>query len=351
MASPDPQMQTERMERAIAALAAGEYKVTALEPGTWNVVNGDKVPYIVTHQTCECKDFESIGKLGIRCKHICAIHILFPKGAKHTMEQALSPITGWTRLYHPAGVQVTIPIPLEKPISPETAQSALNSVSSLLDAGWLVDAPGLEEGEQKQEVVSVSRRESKDGTPIVAFYLAHPKTVKKFLHAYLNNQEDVLAFEAATGLRLNAIPIWPGERDIDRDHREANKYIVPLSRPIHIVWAINPKWQMWSAEGGKATGAIEPHKRILVRYDGAQAPAPKSSGTSPLVRQYADGALVNGDANEQAAYDAFVKTSNGAKPESKESLKTWVAANRHLVNFNNQPTPNRGATQPQTTAA
>ncbi len=344
MASPDPHMQTERMERAIAALAAGEYKVAALEPGAWSVINGDKVPYRVTHQVCECKDFENIGKLGIRCKHICAIHILFPQGAKQAMEQTLSPITGWTRLYHPAGVQVTLPIPLEKPISPETAQSALTSVSSLLDAGWLVEAPGLEEGEQKQEVVSVSRRESKDNTPIVAFYLAHPKTLKKFLHAYLNTQEDVLAFEAATGLRLNAIPLWPGERDIDKDHREAGKYIVPLPHPIHIVWAINPKWQQWSAEGGKATGAIEPHKRILVRYDVAQAPTPKSSGTSPLVRQYADGALVNGDANEQAAYDAFVKNSSGAKPESKETLKTWVAANRHLVNFNNQP-------KPQTTAA
>jgi hypothetical protein len=201
MTNPDLQMQTERMERAIAALAAGEYKVTALEPGAWSVINGDNVPYRVTHQTCECKDFENIGKHGIRCKHICAIHILFPQapekttpaqGAKQAMEQTLSPITGWTRLYHPAGVQVTIPIPLEKPISPETAQSALTSVSSLLDAGWLVDAPGLEEGEQKQEVVSVSRRESKDNTPIVAFYLAHPKTLKKFLHAYRAKRSTLL---------------------------------------------------------------------------------------------------------------------------------------------------------------
>jgi len=75
----EQQMQDERMQRAIAALAAGEYKVSALEPGVWNVVNGDNVPYPtgvlryrVTHQTCECKDFENTGKLGIRCKHICA---------------------------------------------------------------------------------------------------------------------------------------------------------------------------------------------------------------------------------------------------------------------------------------
>jgi len=334
MAIPDPHLQSERTERAITALAAGEYKVTPLEPGAWSVVNGDKVPYRVTHNTCECMDFQNTSKLGIRCKHIEAIHILFPQipGGKQAMEHPNNPITGWTRLYHPAGVQVTIPIPLDNPVSTDAAQCALTSVNALLDAGWLVDAPGLEEGEQKQEVVSVSRRESKDGTPIVAFYLAHPRTLKKFLHAYLNHEEEVQTFENATGIRLGSIPLWPGERDIDKDHKEAGKYIVQLPRPIHIVWATNPKWQQWSAEGGKASGVIEPHKRILVRYDAAQPAAPKPA-TGALSRAYQDGALVNGDANEQAAYDAFVKNS-GAKPASKESLKTWVSANRHLVNFN-----------------
>jgi len=250
------------------------------------------------------------------------------------MEQSTSnTITGWTRMYHPAGIQVTIPIPMDNPVTAEAAQCALASVNALLDAGWLVDAPGLEDGEQKQEVISVSHRKSKDGTAIVAFYLAHPKTLKKFLHTYLNQAEDLQAFEAATGLRLDSIPTWPGERDIDKDHKEAGKYIVQLPRPIHVVWAINPKWQQWSAEGGKSSGVIEPHKRILVRYDVAQTQIARPIA-SPLTRSYADGALVNGDANEQAAYDAFVKTSGGAKPASKESLKTWVSANRHLVSFN-----------------
>ena len=250
------------------------------------------------------------------------------------MEPTLTPITGWTRLYHPAGVQVTIPIPLDAPLGADAAHLALASVSTLLDAGWTVEAPGLEEGEQKQEVVSVSRRESKDRTPVVAFYLSHPKTVKKFLHHYLNKTEDVQAFEAATGLKLESIPCWMGERDIDRDHREAGKYIIPLARSIHLVWTVNPKWEQWSAEGGKATGAIEPHKRILVRYDAPpSAPAAKPV-TGPLARQYTDGTLVNGDVNEQAAYDAYLKHNNAAKPASKETLKTWVAANRALVAFN-----------------
>ena len=41
------------------------------------------------------------------------------------METTLNtPITGWTRLYHPAGVQVTIPIPLDVPIGADAAQAA-----------------------------------------------------------------------------------------------------------------------------------------------------------------------------------------------------------------------------------
>ena len=317
--------QNERTQRAIAALAAGEYKVTALETGYWSVVNGDNVPYRVSHETCECKDFANTFQLGLRCKHIEAIRILFPQGGHSSMnDNTPNPITGWTRLYHPAGAQVTVPILLDKPLSAANAQVMLDSVSAMLDAGWQVNAPGLEEGEQKQEVVSVSRREAKDGTPIIAFYLAHPKTVKKFLHSYLNKQEDVLAFEVATGLKLNAIPIWPGERDVDKDNKDSGKYIVPLPQPLNIVWEVNPKWQAWSAEGGKATGAIEPHKRILVRYDVAtpKAPAPATGG---LVRQYKDGSRVNGDSAEQVAFDAYLKAV-GQSPENLESLRLWYRA-------------------------
>lgn len=245
---------------------------------------------------------------------------------------------GWVKLFTATGAQVTLAVPMDGSVLPfESAAAALKSVENLLAAGWLVDAPGLEEGEQKQEVVSVSRREGKDGVPIVAFYLAHPKTVKKFLHCYLNTEDDVRAFEAATGLRLDAVPCWPGERDIDKDHREAGKYIVPLPRPVNLVWAINPKWQNWSAEGGKATGAIEPHKRILVRYDVPAAPARPATGAlkaetaaQTVARMYGDGTQVKDDPQVQVVYDAFVK-ARGQVPQSADGLKGWYAANKASV--------------------
>ncbi|MDX9993100.1 MAG: SWIM zinc finger family protein [Anaerolineales bacterium] len=324
----DTSKQDERFERARAALANGEYKITPLEDGVWSIINGDNTPYRVTPQTCECKDFQHNEKHGVMCKHICAIHILFPEGGQSKMNEPTTPnpVTGWTRLYHSSGAQVTLPIAYT------AAGNMYAQVDAYLGAGFQVNAPGLEEGEQKQGVVSVSRRESKDSTPIVAFYLAHPKTVKKFLHAYLNNQEDVLAFEAATGLRLDAIPLWPGERDIDKDSRQADEYIIPLPHPVNIVWEVNPKWQTWSAEGGKSSGALEPHKRILVRYDAVAAkpvtgPLPALPGdpkpaSGALVRKYQDGTLCKDDPAERVAFDAYTKANNNS-PASLEALRAW----------------------------
>jgi hypothetical protein len=327
----DTGKQNERYARARAALANGEYKITPLDDGVWSIINGDNTPYRATHQTCECKDFAHNAKHSVMCKHICAIHILFPQtqgGQSKMNDTTPNPITGWTRLFHPSGAQVTLPIVYA------TASNMFGQVDAYLGAGFQVNAPGLEEGEQKQEVVSVSRREGKDSTPIVAFYLAHPKTVKKFLHSYLNNQEDVLAFETATGLKLDSIPLWAGERDIDKDSRQADEYIIPLPRPINLVWEVNPKWQTWSTEGGKSTGAIEPHKRILVRYDATgikPVNAPLSTPATPgdpkpaagaLVRKYQDGTSCKDDPAERVAFDAYIKANNNS-PASLEALRAW----------------------------
>lgn len=331
----DTRKQEERYERARAALASGEYKVTLLDEGAWSVVNGDNVHYRVTHETCECQDYQHHAQAGVKCKHICAIHILFPQskqgGQSKMNESNTTPLTGWTRLYHPSGAQVTLPVTYG------VAGLMYAQVDAYLSAGFQVNAPGLEEGEQKQEVVSVSRRESSDGTPIVAFYLAHPKTVKKFLHAYLNRPEDIAAFEAATGLKLDAIPTWPGERDIDKDNRQSGDYIIQLPRPINLVWEVNPKWQTWSAEGGKSTGAIEPHKRILVRYDAASKPvtaplnpAPEPASPAPTngepVRKYLDNTLCKDDPAERVAFDAYVSKVRQT-PASLESLRAWYRVN------------------------
>lgn len=270
---------------------------------------------------------------------------------------------GWVKLYTEHGALVTLAIPLDGSVTTiETAAAARLSVENFLAAGWLVEAPGLEEGEQKQEVVSVSRRKAKDCFGIVAFYLAHPKTVKKFMHVYLNTQEDVHAFESATGLRLDALPIWPAKSDIQKDDDEAAKYIIPLPRPIDLIWELNPKWHQWNTEGGKEADAQEPRKRLLVRYGvpapvnaptyaeptyaspasaapatGALKAVPAVTGAeaapaAPAPRRYGDGVLVTTDPKVFAIFDAFV-THRGQAPMSAEGLKGWYAANKALVSL------------------
>ena len=249
------------------------------------------------------------------------------------MDATSNTTTGWVKLYHPCGSQVTLPVPVPEQLTvDERVAAALMMVTAYLNTGFLVSAPGLEDGEQKKEVAFVSRRAGKDETPIVAFYVDHPKVFKKSLHVYLNKAEDVEAFEAATGLKLLDIPLWEGERDIDRDHKSAARYILPIPRPISLIYEVSEKWNRWIAENGKAAGEIEPHKLLLVRYEAAQPATKPGTGplTMPVIRKYADGT----DANPAAfaIYDAYLAQRKAA-PLSADGLKAWYSnpANKALV--------------------
>ena len=326
------QMQQERTERARAGLTKGEFKFSSADSG-WQVVNGDGKQYAVSLSTCTCQDFtDRAAALGLRCKHIEAAHILFstPISGGY-MENNATQVTGWIKLYHPSGAQVTLPVPMLARVSTEQALDLLGSVSEYLNAGFLVNAPGLEDGELAEEVNAVARREAKDETPIIDFYSSNTKLLKKFMHVYMNAEQDVTAFEDAAGIQVSALPVYEGALAIARDDNKARKYIVNLPRPLRLIWKLSPKWEEWKASGGEGN---EPHKRMLVRYEtGASAPAPSTVSTALAAnRSYLDGTHVNGDLNEQAAYDAF-KKANGKDPASKITLKTWTQANKHLVEF------------------
>jgi len=211
-------------------------------------------------------------------------------------------------------------------LSAEQAVEMLASVSAYLDAGFLVSAPGLEDGELVEEISAVARREAKDETAIIDFYSSNTKLLKKFMHAYLNNEQDLAAFEAATGLKVDSLAVYDGALAIARDDNKAGKYVVNLPRPIKIIWKLSPKWEEWKAAGGEGN---EPHKRLLVRYDTGTS-IPVVAEGAPIIRKYADGS----DANPAAytIYDAYLNQRKAA-PLSAEGLKAWYAnpANKVLV--------------------
>ena len=260
------------------------------------------------------------------------------------MESNTTQINGWIKLYHPSGAQVSLPLPVLSRLTTQQALDVLGSVSEYLNVGFLVNAPDLEDGELIEEVNAVARREAKDETPIIDFYSSNMKLLKKFMHVYLNTEQDVAAFEEASGLKLAALPVYDGALAIARDDNKARKYIVSLPRPLKLVWKLSPKWEEWKAAGGEGN---EPHKRMLVRYEtglpavkGEPVPSPVSTALA-VTRSYLDGTQVNGDLNEQAAYDAF-KKANGKDPASKAALKTWTQTHKHLVEFPT-PTPEKQA--------
>jgi hypothetical protein len=200
-----------------------------------------------------------------------------------------------THLYHPSGAKVDIPIDLEVGLSPERASNLRISVDALLAAGFAVNMPGLDDGELVDEVTSVARRASGDGVSIVAFYKAHPKLVKKFIHEYLDTPEQIADFESATGLKLNNIPVFDGDKDITKDNRAAGKYIVPLARPVKVVYKISDRWKRWNEEGGQGQ---QPHKFELLRY--------MSNGNAPQAWTNIAPAMTYQEARE-------VLTPNGSK--------------------------------------
>jgi hypothetical protein len=335
------QMQQERNARARAGLAKGEFKFSSSGSG-WLVVNGHGKEYAVSLRTCTCQDFSDRGaSLGLRCKHIEAARILFfnPQQALEKITPAqggsmdssnTTQVTGWLKLYHPSGAQVSLPVPLLARLTTQQAMDVLGSVSEYLNVGFLVNAPGLEDGELIEEVNGVARREAKDETPIIDFYSSNMKLLKKFMHVYLNTKQDLAGFEEATGLKVAALPVYDEALAIARDDNKARKYIVNLPRPIKLVWKLSPKWEEWKAAGGEGN---EPHKRMLTRYETELPAVPSPVSTALAVtRSYLDGTHVNGDLNEQAAYDAFTK-ANSKNPASKAALKTWTQANKHLVEF------------------
>lgn len=164
-------------------------------------------------------------------------------------------LSGWTKLYHPRGPQVTLPVPCND------YAAALEAVGLALDAGWLVQAPGLEEGEEKQVGWVLRGGFERDGqiTPFVLLYAASEQLTWSFLKVYLNTEADVAAFEYASKVKLKDLPDYVGNDKPQRGaSAKSDKYIVP-TRHFGVVFKKNPKHDQ--SEEGKMKPA-----RLFVRW-------------------------------------------------------------------------------------
>jgi hypothetical protein len=271
-----PIEQLKRQQSAETAMAHGQWSILDMRGG-WKVKTPSDTYSILPlpdgRWACSCPDYERYGRFGLDCKHICGLRIYlkersaprrqkpFQKGDVH-MDTDFLRETGWVKLFHPSSALVTIPLRLDKPILVAEAQALMESVTSLLLAGFSVDAPGLEEGEHVEEIGFVVRRSkaNADGTetPVVDLYPAGGNF--RLLGKYLNNAADIQACEVACGVALNSLPLYEGDNSVERGKNpKMDKFIVALQRPVKVIWKLNPKYE---GEQDKRNP-----KRLFVRWD------------------------------------------------------------------------------------
>jgi len=253
-----PTEQLKRQHSADIAMANRQWMILDVRGG-WQVKTPTNL-YTITptpeHLICSCPDYQRYGALGIQCKHICGLMIHLEEGGMPRLQKPIQKgdvrmnteflkESGWVKLFHPSSAQVTIPLRLDKPILVTEAQALMESVTSLLQAGFSVDAPGLEKGEHVEEIGFVVRRSkaNADGTetPVVDLYPSRGNF--RQLGKYLNNEGDIQAFESAYGLALSGLPLYEGDNSIERGKNpKLDKYVIALKHPVKVVWKLNPKY-------------------------------------------------------------------------------------------------------------
>ena len=186
------------------------------------------------------------------------------------------PTSGFTKLYHPRGCCVTIPVPTD-PVE------AFTHIDRCINAGWLVIAPGLEEGEVKEEVGYVLRGSIEhDGeiTPTLLLYSTNEGHSFSFLKVYLNNLADIQAFEHAAGMRLNDFPEYAGNDKPERGKSsKLDQFIVRVRKPFGVVLKSNPKYHENDRAAAVGRGEIyKVARRLFVRW-ADQAPKQAEQST------------------------------------------------------------------------
>jgi hypothetical protein len=270
-----PTQQVKRRQSAEKALSNHLWTIFDV-PGGW-LVRTPNDTYTITPcadggLSCSCPDHQRYGPYGLDCKHIIGLLILLedggvlrisslPQKGTNKMTTDTPKECGWVRLYHPSAAQVTIPLHLDNPISETDARTLLASVANLITAGFAVDAPGLEDGEHIEEIGFIVRRSkaNTDGseTPVVDLYPLHGNF--RLLGKYMNNEADLNEFEAACGVQLSYMSLYEGDNTIERGKNpKMEKYVVPLKRPVKVIWKMNPRYE---GENDKKNS-----KRLFIRW-------------------------------------------------------------------------------------
>jgi len=243
--------------------------------------------------------------------------------------------SGWVKLFHPRGPQVTLPV---LDVSPA---GSLAAVGAYLDAGWLQVAPGLEEGEEKEMIGWVLRSTfEKDGesTPFLLLYSANDALKWSVLKIYLNTDDDIAAFEYASKMKLDSLPEYVGA---DKPARGAagktDRFIVAAPRPFGVVYKKNPKHDPTTEEG-----KLKP-ARLFVRW-ADQRPAAAEAESPMAVYSRAIAQSLTLESLKQAFAEAYQDTRL-TRPEV-ETLTRLKDERKAVIGQRGGPHPDVRAGEP-----
>ncbi len=193
--------------------------------------------------------------------------------SKPVIVNSPDPVCGWIKLFHARGVQVTFP--LRGAIDTFAAQ-----VDGLFAAGWLANAPGLEEGEETETVGYVCRGQGEGNRGTFEFVLLYTDNEQmhfSFLKCYLDNDDDVRAFEFASKMKLAELPVYVGDNKPERGKsKQVDRFIVPVKQAFKVVFKKNPKHDPAETDIKKKKPA-----RLFVRWQD-QRPAQQAATTTAV---------------------------------------------------------------------
>lgn len=202
-------------------------------------------------------------------------------------QQATFSVSGWL----PNGMKVYFSIPMPDGVS--AFDQAMMFTNDLLEKGFRQHEPGLEEGEQRETINMVARRNklNDDGTntPVLDLYVNNDKMKHRFIAVYLNTDEDVQSFETVSGVKLASIPLNPTKAPVDRDVKE----FTLQTKPFGLIYTNNPNYD-------EAKDSMKP-KRLFVRWDSLKSNEKGSNSNAP-----AEPAIVDADAWDKTAVEQFV---------------------------------------------
>ncbi len=237
-----------------------------------------------------------------------------------------NPLSGWVKLFHTSGAAVTLPVILGTP------EEMFRGVGTYLAAGFTVNAPGLEEGEQREEIGWILRKvHERDGeeTQVVALYSVNPALTWKVFHKYLNNEDEIAAFEAACGMRIIDLPVYPGGDYPERGKAAStDKFIIRTTKPFSVVMKSNPKHVPAPPEGQKDTrSATQKTTKLFVRWESVSGSG-DGSAKPEVAKPQANGKTADDKLNEEVVWWKRYLDKDPSLDELTDNFHRWMKA-RH----------------------